>query len=121
MLGSQRYYTEAEPPLPAGKHQVRMEFAYDGGGLGKGGSVTLYLDGSKIGEGRVDHTEPMIFSLDETVDVGCESGTMVAEDYTAGTSKFNGKINWIQLDQGADDHDHLISPEERLHLAMARQ
>ena len=61
----------------------------------------------------------MIFSVDETMDIGCEYGTMVAEDYTAGTSKFNGKINWVQLDQGADDHDHLISPEERLHLAMS--
>jgi arylsulfatase A-like enzyme len=121
MFGLWRFYTESDSTLPAGKHQVRMEFAYDGGGLGKGGGVTLYLDGNKISEGRVDHTEPMTFSLDETLDVGCESGTMVAEDYTARTSKFNGKINWIQLDQGADDHDHLISPEERLHLAMTRQ
>jgi len=86
-----------------------MEFAYDGGGLAKGGAVTLYLDGGKIGEGRVEHTAPMIFSVDETLDIGCENGTLVAEDYTAGTSKFNGKINWVQLDQGADDHDHLIS------------
>jgi len=46
---------------------------------------------------------------------------MVAEDYTNSTSKFNGKINWVQLDQGVDDYDHLISPEERLHLAMSRQ
>ncbi len=53
--------------------------------------------------------------------VGCEGGSMVTEDYTAQTSKFNGDINWVQLDQGADDHDHLISPEERLHLAMTRQ
>ena len=63
----------------------------------------------------------MTFSLDETLDVGCESGTTVAEDYTARTSKFNGNINWIELDLGVDDHDHLISPEERLHLAMVRQ
>jgi arylsulfatase len=120
-LGLQRYYTEAGSSLPAGKHQVRMEFAYDGGGLGRGGGVTLYLDGNPIGEGRVEYTQPMIFSVDETLDIGCENGTMVAEDYTAQTSKFNGKINWVQLDQGADDHDHLISPEERLHLAMSRQ
>jgi arylsulfatase len=98
-----------------------VEFAYDGGGLGRGGGVTLYLDGNKIGEGRVDYTVPMIFSVDETMDIGREYGTMVAEDYTAQTSKFNGKINWVQIDQGADDHDHLIRPEERLHLAMTRQ
>jgi len=121
LLGVQRFYTAANTPLPGGKHQVRMEFAYDGGGLGLGGTVTLYLDGSKIGEGRVDATQPMSFSMDESLDVGCETGTMVAEDYNSQTSKFNGKIEWIQLDQGTDDHDHLISPEERLNLAMMRQ
>ena len=98
-----------------------MEFAYDGGGLAKGGSVTLYLDGSKIGEGRIGPTQPMIYSMDETMDVGCETGTTVAEDYEARTSKFNGRINWIQLDQGLNDYDHLISPEERLNVAMTRQ
>ena len=98
-----------------------MEFNYDGGGLGKGGDVTLYLDGNAIAEGRVDLTQPMCFSCDETLDVGCEGGSMVTKDYTSQTSKFNGKIEWIQLDQGADDHDHLISPKERLHLAMVRQ
>jgi arylsulfatase len=120
-LGIQRYYTESGSALPRGKHQVRMEFAYDGGGLGRGGGVRLYLDGSLIGEGRVEYTQPMIFSVDETMDIGCEYGTMITDDYTAGTSKFNGKINWVQLDQGLDDHDHLITPEERLHLAMSRQ
>jgi arylsulfatase len=121
LLGVQRFCTAADTPLPAGKHQVRMEFAYDGGGLGRGGAITLFLDGNKIGEGRVGATQPMFFSLDETTDVGCETGTMVAEDYTAHTSKFNGRIEWVQLDQGADDHDHLISPEERWHVAMTRQ
>jgi arylsulfatase len=120
-LGIQRYYAESGSALPVGVHQLRMEFAYDGGGLGRGGEVSLYLDGNQIGEGRVEYTQPMIFSVDETMDIGCEYGTMVAEDYTAQTSKFNGKINWVQLDQGADDHDHLITPEERLHLAMTRQ
>ena len=63
----------------------------------------------------------MIFSADETCDVGEESGSPVAEDYIPETSRFNGWINWIQLDQGTDDHDHFISPEERLRVAMARQ
>jgi arylsulfatase A-like enzyme len=121
LLGVQRFYTAANTGLPAGKHQVRMEFAYDGGGLGRGGAISLFVDGNKIGEGRVGATQPMSFSLDETTDVGCETGTMVAEDYTAQTSKFNGRIEWVQLDQGADDHDHLISPEERWHVAMTRQ
>ena len=98
-----------------------MEFAYDGGGLAKGGNVSLFVDGVKAGEGRVPATVPMLFSADETTDVGYESASPVAEDYTMHTSAFNGKINWIQLDAGVDDHDHFISPEERLRIAMARQ
>jgi arylsulfatase len=121
LLGVEQFYTEATTQLPSGKHQVRMEFAYDGGGLAKGGDISLYVDGNKVGEGRVGATMPRIFSCDETMDVGCESGSMVSEDYTDKTSKFKGRIEWVQLDQGADDHDHLISPEERWHLAMTRQ
>ena len=121
LFGSRRFYVEAVPPLSSGKHQVRMEFAYDGGGLGKGGDITLFIDGEKVGRGRVEATQPMIFSADETCDVGEESGSPVAEDYIPEASGFNGWINWIQLDQGTDDHDHFISPEERLRVAMARQ
>jgi arylsulfatase A-like enzyme len=121
LFGLQRFKTEAGAPLPAGKHQLRMEFAYAGGGLAKGGAVTLYVDGQKIGEGQLPATQPMMFSGDETCDVGSDTGSSVSDDYTADTSKFNGVINWIQLDQGADDHDHLITPEERLAVAMARQ
>ena len=51
-----------------------MEFTYDGGGLGKGGDVALYLDGEQVGEGRIDGTVPMLFSADETTDVGSDSG-----------------------------------------------
>jgi arylsulfatase len=115
------YRTEASQRLPAGPHQVRMEFAYDGGGLGKGGTITLYCDGQRVGAGRVERTMPMMFSADETTDVGRESGTPVTTDYGCERSEFSGKIHWVQIDLGKDDHDHLISPHERLHLAMARQ
>ena len=121
LFGVKLFTTEATSTLPAGQHQVRMEFAYAGGGLAKGGNVTLFVDGQKVGEGQLPATQPLIFSADETLDVGNETGSTVTPDYTAETSKFNGVINWIQLDQGADDFDHLISPEERLNLAMARQ
>ena len=57
-FGIQHYMITADSPIPAGKHQVRMEFEYDGGGLAKGGDVTLYYDGNAVGAGRVDHTEP---------------------------------------------------------------
>jgi arylsulfatase len=121
VLGINEYRIEATKPIPAGKHQVRMEFAYDGEGAGKGGKVTLYYDGQPVGEGRVEQTQPAVFSADETADIGYESGTPVTADYNAETSKFTGKINWVQIDLGADDHDHFISPEERLRVAMARQ
>ena len=67
--------------IPAGEHQVRMEFTYDGGGLGKGGDVTLYLDGEQVGSGRVEATVPMLFSADETTDVGSDTATPVSDDY----------------------------------------
>jgi hypothetical protein len=120
-FGLQTFNTEASQPIPAGKHQVRMEFAYDGGGLAKGGNVILYYDGKKVGEGRIDRTVPMGFSADETTDVGRDTGTPVSSDYTRHTSVFNGKVNWVQIDLGTDDHDKFISPEDRMSLAMTRQ
>ena len=63
----------------------------------------------------------MLFSGDETLDVGVDYGTSVSDDYTPETSRFNGTVNWVQLDQGSDDSSHLISPEDRLSVAMARQ
>ena len=121
VLGIHEFTTEAETPIPAGTHQVRMEFAYDGGGLAKGGDVTLYYDGDGVGTGRVQMTQPMVFSADETTDIGYESGTTVTPDYTPATSRFTGRINWVQIDLGDDDNDHFIDPEERLRIAMARQ
>jgi arylsulfatase len=121
VLGIQEFATQADATIPAGTHQVRMEFAYDGGGLAKGGNVTLYYDGAPVGTGRVDVTHPMVFSADETTDIGHETGTTVSPDYTAQGSRFTGKINWVQIDLGTDDNDHFIDPEERLRIAMARQ
>jgi arylsulfatase len=63
----------------------------------------------------------MIFSADETTDVGYESGTTVTHDYTSRTSRFTGRIHWVQLDVGTEDDDHFIDPQERLRIAMARQ
>jgi len=121
LMGLKIVTIEAGEPIPAGTHQVRMEFAYDGGGLAKGGNVALYYDGRKVGQGRIEQTVPMQFSADETTDVGHESGTPVSPDYGRKTSVFTGKIHWVQIDLGKDDHDHLISPEERLRVAMLRQ
>lgn len=121
VLGIRRFTTRADRQVPAGRHQVRMEFAYDGGGLGKGGDVTLYYDGESAGTGRVEATQALIFSADETTDVGYESGTTVSPDYTTRSSRFTGRIHQVQIDAGGDDHDHLVDPAERARVAMARQ
>jgi arylsulfatase len=112
---------DRQDPAPA--HQVRAEFAYDGGGLGQGGTVTLYVDGDRVGEGRVDATVPMTFSMDETTDVGSDTATAVSDDYRPQSSRFNGRIRWVEIDidDAAENLDHLITPEERLRVAMARQ
>lgn len=123
VLGIKSFDIQATSPIPSGKTQVRMEFAYDGGGFGKGGTVTLYSDGKQVGKGRVEQTQGFIFSADETTDIGYESGTTVSPDYTAHTSKFNGKINWVQIDLGkdAEDADHFVDEEERIRVIVARQ
>jgi hypothetical protein len=104
-----------------GKHQVRAEFAYDGGGVAKGGDVTLYYNGEKAGEGRVEVTQPFIFSGDEGLDIGLETGTTVAPDYGVEASEFTGEINWVQLKVGGDDHNHMVDPKELMHVLMTRQ
>jgi arylsulfatase len=114
-------FIEAAQSLPAGHHQVRMEFKYDGGGYAKGGDVTLYVDGTAVGKGRLERTVPMAYSADETCDVGKEGGSPVSPDYGPAGNEFSGEVNWVQIDLEKDDHDHLISPEERFKVAMARQ
>jgi arylsulfatase len=123
LFGLQRFYVEGATEIPPGAHQVRMEFVYDGGGLGKGGTVSLYVDGKKAGEGRVEGTVPMAFSADETCDVGSDTASPVSNDYTSEGSRFTGTVDWVQIDiaDAAEDLDHLISPEERFKIAMTRQ
>jgi arylsulfatase A-like enzyme len=123
LFGLQRFKVYGENAIPAGEHQVRVEFSYDGGGLGKGGNASLYLDGEKVGEGRIDATVPMLFSADETTDLGSDSATPVTDDLASDELEFNGRVRWVEIDLGedAEDADHLITPEERYRIAMARQ
>lgn len=120
LLGLQRFTVEGDTAIPPDTHQVRMEFGYDGGGLAKGGSVELFVDGTKVGEGRVDATVPLVFSADETADIGRDTASPVSTDYDGDSSIFTGRVNWVQIDLG-EDADHLITPEERLRVVMARQ
>jgi hypothetical protein len=123
LLGINHFYVESASPLPPGDHQVRMEFAYEGGGLGKGGTATLRVDGQKVGEGKVAATAAMVFSADDGCDVGCDTGSPVAEDYGPRGNEFTGRIKGIQLaiDDAAGSLDHLVVPEDAVRIAMARQ
>ena len=120
MLGMTEFTVAASEDLPTGSHQIRAGFAYDGGGLAKGGDVTLYYDGRPVGSGRVEQTQPLIFSADETTDIGDDYGGQVSADY-AESSRFNGRIVVVQIDIGDDDHSHLIDPAEVARVATSRQ
>jgi arylsulfatase len=111
----------ADAPLPAGKHQVRMEFTYDGGGVGKGGSVGLFIDGRQVGSGRLERTHAYNYTLCETGGIGRDIGSPVCQDYPAMDNSFTGKIDWVRMDVGTDSHEHLLDPAQRLHFAMSRQ
>jgi len=97
-IGMQRFTIEGAEKLKAGKSTIRFEFAYDGGGLAKGGMGTMYVNDKKVGEGRIPHTQPMIFSADETADVGVDLATPVVERIGAERkSRFTGKISSVTV------------------------
>ncbi|HTR74488.1 MAG TPA: arylsulfatase [Solirubrobacterales bacterium] len=123
LLGLARVKVAGEEPIGAGEHQVRMEFDYDGGGLGKGGDISLYVDGVKVGEGRIEASVPMTFSMDETTDVGVDGASPVSDDYGPKDSALTGRIAWVRIDLEEDgkESDHLITLDDRFRLAMARQ
>ena len=120
LFGIDHTYVRGETAVPAGEHQVRLEFAYDGGGLGKGGDITLYVDGSPVGSGRVEHTEGIGFGYEYT-DVGRDDLSPVTDDYPRGDNTFTGAIKWVEMEGGQDSHDHLINPEDFIRVAMAKQ
>jgi arylsulfatase len=123
VAGVHHYFVESAGPIPAGEHQVRMEFAYAGGGLGKGGQVTLYIDGKKAGEGQIPLTQSMVFSADDGLDVGEDTGAPVSPDYGPHGNGFNGRVKGVQLAiaEAAESADHRVAPEDAIRLAMARQ
>jgi len=123
LFGMHRTYVRGDRAVGAGDHQVRLEFEYDGGGLGKGATVNLYLDGTQVVSGRIDATVPLAFSGDETLDVGSDTATPVSDEYDSRESVFNGRIHRVQIDLGedADDNDHLITLEERMRIVTTRQ
>jgi arylsulfatase A-like enzyme len=97
-IGLQRFVVASPQAVPAGKSTIRLEFAYDGDGLGKGGLATIYVNDKRVIDGRIDRTQPIIFSADETADVGEDDATPVTEDYKAYDNKFTGKILKVTVD-----------------------
>jgi len=99
-LGLERYTVTAKNEIPAGPATVILDFDYEGGGLGKGGMATLSVNGKNVAEGRIDKTQPLIFSADETADVGLDNQTPVAEGIGIGrdATRFTGKIRKVTVE-----------------------
>lgn len=97
-LGLQVYKVAADKPLPVGKATLRYEFTYDGGGVGKGGQGRILVNGEQVAAGRIDRTQPAIFSADEGADVGQDGETNVSNDYKEGDNKFTGQINKVTVE-----------------------
>ena len=96
--------------LTPGKHTISFDFAYDGGGIGMGGRGTLSVDGTKLAEGRVEKTAPFRFSLDESFDVGEDTGTPVIDEYDPKMPfKFSGTLKKVEVKLDADQ----LTPQKR--------
>jgi arylsulfatase len=123
LMGLQVTKVAAVEPLTAGSHRVVMSFAYDGGGPARGGDIALTVNGETVATGRLERSVPLVFSLDETCDVGHDSGLPVSDDYTAHGSTFTGEVKTvlIELADGESDFNHLVDPQLRLSTALARQ
>jgi arylsulfatase A-like enzyme len=97
-VGLQEYTVTGSQALAPGKHEVRVDFAYDGGGRGKGGTATIYVDDQNVGTGRVERTNANIFSADDAADVGVDEGTNVSSAYAQRENRFNGRIDSVRVD-----------------------
>jgi arylsulfatase len=120
-LGMQRFTVAAKEAVPAGKATVRFQFDYDGGGLGKGGLGTLFVDDRKVAEGRIERTQPMLFSMDETADVGSDDAMPVTEDYKKGDNAFTGRIHSVRIDVGETGAATKVAATAATAVAGARQ
>jgi arylsulfatase len=97
-IGRERTTVAGSEPLPAGRATIRVEFAYDGGGRGKGAGLSLLVDGRKVADGRIPNTNASVFSLDEGADVGVDEGTPVTEDYPEHDNRYTGRIERVTIE-----------------------
>jgi hypothetical protein len=112
------YYARGTDKLAPGKHTLRYEFVYDGGGVGKGGMGTLFADDKQIGQVRLEHTVPFQFSLDDPMDIGRDSGAPVTDDYGTPNGVFTGMIALVRVDIG---NEAFSDPDGRPRSLMIRQ
>ncbi|ABQ06599.1 hypothetical protein [Flavobacterium johnsoniae] len=83
--------------LSTGKHSIKSVFKYDGGGLGKGGTITHNIDDKKTGEERIESTPPYVYSLDG-MDCGMDEFSTVSDAYQKGEANhFNGVIDKVEI------------------------
>lgn len=97
-VGLQEYRIVDDQPLPTGDVTVRFDFSYDGGGLGQGGLGKLFVNDKQVAESRIEHTASVIFSPDETADVGVDQATNVTNDYPEQNNHFTGRIRKVIVD-----------------------
>jgi arylsulfatase len=113
------YTVEAPEKLPAGKHSLRFHFDYDGGGVGKGGTMTISVDKKEVAKGRIEKTAPFVFSMD-TVDVGTDMGRPVATDYSSNVFT-GGSLGTVLVQLGKEEPSKDEHLERKYRVAMARQ
>ncbi|WP_031469419.1 arylsulfatase [Sciscionella sediminilitoris] len=111
-FGTQTHHARAAEPIAPGRHEIRLEFEYDGGGVGKGGTARLYADGAALAEVRVDATIPYYFAFDETFDIGVDRASPVTEDYAPLRNAFEGVLHSVRVDLGADLHSDAETDRE---------
>jgi arylsulfatase len=121
ILGIKTDVVSGDAKLDAGRHEVRAHFAYAGGGVGKGGTVSIYDGDDLVAEGGIERTLPFMYSMDETVDIGQDVASPVSPDYGPRGNEFTGSIDWVRLDAGDDDHSHHADPDHLMTIAMTRQ
>lgn len=120
-LGLELTHVTGAVELMSGEHLAEVVFAYDGGGLGRGGTATLFLDGTEVGAGRIEKTVPNFFSMDQTMNVGIDRGSPVTDDYLPGVAgfPFTGTIRDVTIEVG-DDAVH-PSAQQLLRATMVIQ
>ncbi|WP_396913272.1 arylsulfatase [Mycolicibacterium sp.] len=120
-FGLAHYTVRTPQALSAGRHQIRLEFRYDGGGNGKGGTAVLDIDGVVCAEGRVEQTIPYYFSFDETLDVGVDLGTPVTDDYPVLDNAFTGIVHTVCIDLDSPAAHDPGAAEARRHRILTSQ